>query len=378
VTRDTALAVRLADLRAQVDTAKRTVGRLSAIDAALYRRVSGRLEELVDTCEEALDEVGTTLNGNEGQAGWEQLRVAQKLAASLSRESLAFTEGALVRNERLDDGLCELADKLLDYFNEQGRLNWRGFTILAETAFYGEIGEVIRLKFPEVSIWHLPIAGHEFGHFANPNIRIEVRNGSYWGKKHPIEAFLEEEWKRDLKSWFYAHEYLADIFAVYVVGPAYPYCSILLRADPGTLRSEYPTHPSWDERYFLMIETLRKIISHGGATAQIVDDLERRWESSRSATGSVKKLDTPKLQRIFDRFYPLLNDHLRGARYTTFGRAQRLVPIFADENRSPPRLDDVTLPDVLNAAWLARLDHLDDGDRTEEIGRRAAEACRAL
>ena len=346
--------------------------RLGDIDGVLHARVADRLEELIDRCLTALNEAESAV---EYPVEWEKLRAVQKQVGLMSRETLAFTQGALLRRSGADGGYCRLADKLLDHFNDvEGKLNWRGFTILAETAFLGEIGEVVRLRFPETSIWHLPVAAHEFGHYANPGIRVEVREGSFTGHEYPIEDYLRARWdKNNQKLWFHAHELMADIFAVYTLGAAYAYCVLFLRPDPGTLRAGTTTHPSWSQRYYLILKTLDKIAGHGGVTPPIVRDIEHRWERSLSASAGGSGPDVDELRKLMDFSYPLLDANLGGVRYSTFRRAQQLVtPIL---NGDP--LPGATIPDILNAAWLARLHDISNERHTVRIARNATKECEA-
>jgi hypothetical protein len=370
VTRDAVLAIRVADLSAQLAAVKETATRLGEIDDMLHARVASRLHELIELCETGLRDVENSVGC---PTAWKKLRAVEKRVGLLFRETLAFTQGALLRRSGVDGGFCALADKLLDHFNDvEGKLNWRGFTILAETAFFGEIGEVVRLRFPEISIWHLPVAAHEFGHYANPTIRVEVRDGSFTGSEYPIEEFLRSRWHTtNQKPWFHAHEFMADIFAVYTLGAAYAYCVLFLRPDPGTLRAGTTTHPSWNERYRVILETLGRIVPHGGITPQVARDVQRRWERSLSVSAGSTEPDVDGLRKLVDFFYPLLDANLRGVRYSTFGRAQQLVSPL----RSSDPLRNATIPDILNAAWLARLQDVDDEQETARIGRKAAKAC---
>ena len=372
VTKDTLLTIRRADLSAQITGVKEAARQLADIDEALHARVAGHLQEHIDGCLTALKAVD---NAAEGPTAWQKLRAVQRQVGLLSRETLAFTQGALLRRSGVDGGFCRLADKLLDHFNDvEGKLNWRGFTILAETAFLGEIGEVVRLRFPEISIWHLPVAAHEFGHYANPAIRVAVRDGSFTGSDYPVEKYLRGQWsKTNQKPWFHAHEFMADIFAVYTLGAAYAYCVLFLRPDPGTLRAGTTTHPSWSQRYPLILETLRRIVPHGGVTPQIVVDIEQRWEQSLSTSVGDSGAGADELGKLMDFFYPLLDANLRGVRYATFVRAQQLVPPL----RSGDPLQDATIPDILNAAWLARLYDPGDERQTARIGRNATKECEA-
>jgi hypothetical protein len=368
VANDALLSARRADLSAQIARIQDAVSRLGDIDDVLHARVADRLAELIDQCRTALK------RAENADDPWERLRGAYRDIGSVSSETLAFTQGALLRKSGVDAGFCALADKLLDHFNDaEKKLNWRGFTILADTAYFREIGDVVRLRFPEVSIWDLPVAAHEFGHYANPLIRVPTRNRSFTKSEYPVNEYLKDRETDEERPWFHAHELMADIFAVYALGAAYAYCVLFLRPDPGTIRADTRTHPSWSERFYLILETLGRIALHNGVTSQIVDDVKGRWERIVAASPGNRQPDVGRLTELMDFFYPLLDANLHGVRYTTFGRALQLAPALGHGDPLPA----ATIPDILNAAWLARLDNLGDQHATARISRIAASACEA-
>ena len=348
----------------------------AGFDDGLYARVQGRLDELRRDSESELDQAEAALEGK-GEV-WEHLAQARKSSTLLFRESFAFVEGALWRQAQLDGGLCALADKLLDSLDSDHELNWRGLTVMGEGSFYGDAAEVIRLRYPELTIWHLPVAVHEFGHFANPQIRVKARAGSVWGWRYPVQAMLDRAAKRDPTEWFRTHELLADIFAVFAIGPAYAYASLLLRPDPRLTGAESRTHPSWSERYFVIVETLRRITRHGGATAAIVRDVAARSEEIRALASRPAAPDTKALKSLVSRFYPLLDGGLRGVRYETFVEAQKVEAALADDAEGLGAAPGVRMADILNAAWLARIGELENDERTATIEARARQACEAL
>lgn len=364
-------AVRRADLATQLADVKDALVRFSGIDGALYARVAGRLEDLLSDCETALTDAD---QATETPDGWVRLRAAQAKVSFLAKDTIAFTEGALLRRDIAGGGFCALADKLLDRFNGlEKKLNWNGFTILGETAYLGWVGEVVRLRFPGTSTWHLPVAAHEFGHYANPMLHFKVRDGSYTGYRYPVAEYLDSQWKpTSQKPWFHAHELLADIFAVYAVGAAYAYCVLFLHTDPAALRSDTTTHPSWNDRFWVIIETLRRIELHGGVTPPVSNDVAQRWEVKLSVSAGDKQPDEERLRELVDFYYPLLDENLRGVRYSTFNQAQQSVlPLQQGEP-----LHEATIPDILNAAWLARLHDPGDQEAAETISQNAAEAIR--
>jgi tetratricopeptide (TPR) repeat protein/Icc-related predicted phosphoesterase len=134
------------------------------------------------------------------------------------RDCLELMGGLALRDRKLDERICEVADELIRATTDHVRTTWYSFTILAQReAFQWTISRIIRLRFPEWTIWSLPFAANEFGH-----VMI--------GDKDMFQDILEDqdhEWQmRQLEV------VLADIFATYVMGPAYVCAAVCLWLDP--------------------------------------------------------------------------------------------------------------------------------------------------
>ena len=143
MTHTDALSLGVRRVRDQIARVKVSLAAVAAEYGVLYDRVEDRLAELLVESEDKLAAAENELAaaGVDGSASL-KLREAREAARLLFRESFAFVEGALSRRAGLDDGFCELADKLLDSLSSNAReLNWRGLTILAETSFYGEAAD---------------------------------------------------------------------------------------------------------------------------------------------------------------------------------------------------------------------------------------------
>ena len=79
-----------------------------------YQRVQSRLADLIQDGEEKLAQVETALAAGEtDDEASSCLPEAEKALSLFFRESFACLEGLLWRQARLDDGFCDLADKLL-------------------------------------------------------------------------------------------------------------------------------------------------------------------------------------------------------------------------------------------------------------------------
>ena len=107
------------------------------------------------------------------ERAWKRLHAAQERCRVLFAEYLACHHGVAARRTGVDNGLCAIADALLDELELPPKIRWPGFTVLSNSEYFDEMASIIRLRFPEVSIWNLPVAAHEFGHFLCQTVEQE-------------------------------------------------------------------------------------------------------------------------------------------------------------------------------------------------------------
>jgi hypothetical protein len=324
---------------------------------------------------------------------WEELEEVRGNCVAAFGECLEFCQGTISREEGFDGGGCHTADHLLDGIATAARVDWHGLTIMGESEVYGDMAGIITLRFPQDSLWHLPIAAHEFGHFAGPEMGLDrytelrkFERGAAKGvadeapeKTFPIREILRREWEKGSQiRWSYVYELFADMFATYALGPSYAYTCVYLRFDPGSAKLRTREHPSPAERMDVVLRTLRQM-DHEADIAIPLDPelsgLEETWRESVSSAGVDPELTEKELDRlspIWSRFYALLRDRPSDLPYATFGRAR----VVADELQSgqvnrqcEPRRD--ALADVLNGAWMAAAAHWSEPTRVRQIGARA-------
>jgi hypothetical protein len=170
---------------------------------------------------------------------------------------------------RLSD-LFLLADHLPALMGRPGGWTWKSLAVPsrveqnASTEAY-----VLRIGFPEWSIWALPLLQHEFG-------RVVI-------KKNPRELPVADPTEEAM---------LADALAGLVTGPAYACAQLLLRLDPASVNR-------WNDEVTLRSATILKTLWR---SAKLVDDavlvelaerLEAEWRDAvKSAGGDVAALDT--------------------------------------------------------------------------------------
>ena len=373
-----AIFAQLSELSARVDAAEKAIGGFSVIDEGL-ERMADRFTDEFGHMRDGLSELEDKLWAEEQLAErWQEFAQVKASADVLLGDCLAFIHGALTRTRKLDGGLCRIADHFLKGLARAVRVEWGSLTVLAENEFYENLAQIVRLRFAEASVWSLPIAAHEFGHFAGPAIKVEKREKRRWHYDHPLQHILDEELPEGENNWARMHEYIADIFATYCLGPAYVYTCVLLRFDPANPNQEF-RHPSDAKRVCAMLEALGKMNEaeeNERPYSLILEELDRVWQASVEAAGATLEADrtTALKEARFDEIYGLLEDATPAAKYSSLARADRLREEFDPQKRDKPQVrPDDTIPDVLNAAWLSRVEFGDTS--AETIGKKALAAC---
>lgn len=291
----------------------------------------------------------------------------------LFRECLAFIQGAMTRRTGLDGGLCRIADALLDNLGRRAGISWEFFTILAEGESYADMAQIIRLRFPEVSIWNLPIACHEFGHYVAKELKKRRQyDGTYY---FPFQELLDS----DPQNAHFLHEHFADLFATYTVGPAYACTCILLRFDPYTAYSDEPRHPSYAKRVHFILKALEKMNGEERPYSDIIEHLRSMWQKSLVAADQPDHLNDDnigQLNILLEDMYALIEPSLSKAKYTSWFRAQSLSYDLLLERDAAQllRVED-RISDVFNAAWICRIRHWKENS---QISQKALKLCHEI
>lgn len=316
---------------------------------------------------------------------WATLADISGDSSDLFREFLALLQGAVVRSSGLDDGLCRIADAMLDNVSHRTEVAWGRITILAEGEFYYPMAAIIRLRFPEVSLWNLPVAAHEFGHYVAQELKVQGPGGGF---VFPFKRLLDQEQPAARP---FLHEFFADILATYTIGPSLAATCVLLRFDPAAAYRDGQEHPSAAKRLYVMFRTLRKMDeAEGGLLTKpyqaITNYLEQVWQQNVAAASSGGQLDAPtclELDDWQDRIYQLLASELPGdARYNGWRRAEQQAEVLRPSLAGGAVLAAApgdSIADVLNAAWLCRLQYSgEDASNLRDIGRGARALCQQI
>jgi hypothetical protein len=374
-----ALAAQIDTLRAELAELKRALD-AQVIHEDLRNRVHVRFDVLIAKQADALHALREGLQPDRAQEGWAAFRQARRSCQQLFGEVLAFLQGVLVRSAGLDDGICQIADDLVDDLAYWSDLKWSRLTILGDAAFVANIAEIIRIPFPEFTVWKLPVIGHEFGHLVAQQLNVRDETGR---TVYLFERLLDREGRGGQKERF-LHEYFADVFATYAHGPAFLCMATHLRFDPSIPQLDGRDHPSAARRVHVMQQTLAQMERDGPPEYDwVCRRIHEIWNKAMVVLGvggeGLDPASSEQLDALVDELYGLFRGELHDAQYDGWLRARRLANGLQPDGDGLPQLrDEDTLADVLNAAWLWRISVTNREIHALELGsidRKAKQLC---
>jgi hypothetical protein len=282
-------------------------------------------------------------NNQDGVAkAWRAISSARAGSIEPFLETLLFLSGMLLRRERLDGGTCALADVL------QRELSSRISRVAWPKASVPDVGdestqrqsELIRLRFPETSVWSLPIVAHEVGHVVVSRYAQQVPG------KTDDELVFQSRFPDPAE-----RELVCDSFASLALGPAYASACLLIRFEPLEAAEWIEGHPPARERAQVILRTVRSL---GSEPAKSADAIEAAWIS---ALRSCKVHPLPRkraatVDSIADRGLTEIQARLPDLRYNSWERAVTMALTL--EKANVPTVAEASFADALNAVWLVR------------------------
>lgn len=208
---------------------------------------------------------------------------------------------------------------------------------------------VLRIGFPEWTIWALPLVQHDFG-------RMFVNNWRKFVNDQPSDAVDDG--------------LLADACATLVTGPAYACAALLLRLDPRRVGPQ----ATETLRSATIIRALLEVTGDSGSVLSVLTDrLRTEWHDAVSAAGAKPELfdeaiGSPAVESAVERAVKLLSDTttVLGGKpqwTTSWSTITTLAKQLRDDEAGQIDLKDardagdrpVAITFLLNAAWLARI-----------------------
>jgi hypothetical protein len=365
----------LEDLRAAEAVLKNQAVRQPLRDAALEQ-----LENAFRMQQNDLEAIKKDLATAQPKECWGRLRSVRTSTQESLRDSLAILGGLLVRQSGLDEDYGAVVSALLAELASVAPYGvaWPSVTIGVGDAFNPLVG-TIRTRYPEFSIWALAIIGHEAGHVVVQEVKDLTPDARRY--EFPLVEFAAE------KAGTYGggglgdrivREFFADFFGTWVLGAAYACSSILLRFSPWQANKVVARHPPERLRTHLILQTLRRV---DPGYADVITPLSDLWRELL-APFRLKPLggkDAVRIEQLVEELIPRMNQHFPKARYEGRKKVKKLVGPLTTGSLSPSKIAAAyTIRDVMNAAWIARLQQWDNPDMIARAARSAMTACHEI
>jgi len=255
--------------------------------------------------------------------------------------------------EQLGPDVYVMADDLVKQLYHIGEADlWHSLTIPARrTVAACTVARMIRLGFPEWTIWAVPLAAHEFGRVVvdRNDFADDPESNGFAG--HGLEVAR------------------ADVFATYALGPAYAFASVYVLLDPSAAdwqaRGKEPVDTGLlrgdSGRAFIIFRTL-ELMNEGDALTRVIDRLRGRWAMAvHQAGGSAFPAEEAgePLEQLARHMWSYLRDKAPTIQYSPqrWRQAAQWDPLGGLVSRERWRLDPARedVRDILNAAWYQRL-----------------------
>jgi hypothetical protein len=407
ITRLDTLQQKLSRIPTWLETELQALNTNQETQRMLKTQLTNKLNGSVSAQLGALDAVYNNLNQSHA-VGEEDLRAAWRRYIEINSESqkifleyVDLMSGLAIRDKELDSRICWIADELVmqcavDYTFTADLIS---LTVLAQQeALNRSMARILRLRFPEWTVWSLPLIAHEFGH-----VLIE---------DHPdLEDFAATQlkvWNRKRKSnrarkqnESFLAEVIADAFATYMVGPAYACAAISLRLNPSIINSEEmrladatrvtvilsvlrwmnDTTPNPNGRaltpYKEMITRLEEQWNHALQRAKPSGALSKEQKAINTLIDDTLEQSLVKIRTIFfnGRYPSTGSSGLEVARNWAQDWSEQLAA--SKKRLSIPRVpSDSSLRDVLNAAWICRIES--EASESESIAEAAYRLCERI
>jgi hypothetical protein len=311
-----------------------------------------------------LDELRTDIGVKSSAELWERYHQIEMDCQKLFYEYVDLVRGVALRSSGLDHDLCRIADELVRSVSRK----WRSITIPSRLEkMQPTSGRIIRIGFPEWTVWNVPLAVHEYGYVFTevvPELR-HLRDPEQPDDRMRLESLM------------------ADAFAALTVGPAYGCAAVLTRLDAGApARGEHMA-----EQVIQRASMIVAALEAGNPpeeAAGMVERLRDEWIAAVMGAGydGDPLAAHPREQELMTE----VNKQCIGLRLP-YDHWSDFVATAAEKLRasSAPdaepakieRIADVDLRHLVNAAWLCRVPPSQVADRVvtdpDQLGRIAAQ-----
>ena len=292
---------------------------------------------------------------------------------AIVREFVELIAGLAFRDRSKDPWIFDAVDQLIVEYATAARQQWEALSVpWVQDAIVKTLARVMRLRFQDWTIWGLPTTAFEFWRVLLESDKrpAQVQNlFDYVTRNLPEPKRLNTD-ERVL---------VADALATYIMGISYAAAAIVLRFEP-----------SDRSRAFMVLEALRLVgrrrdsqAAAGVYDAEYGAALTEWWTRLAGADPWPDDQAKARLTAIARLSFEGLQDQIPSASYRPDNLSMRVRPV-ADiigegqefPENAPLKAGDLTLRDVMNSAWAARL--IFPGTKPRVIAGPAIKLCRKV
>jgi len=357
----------LARLRAMIEMARGKANDINLVhlNPEVLTQRAGEFKQKVKEGRYQLENIRADGSGDGPWANFRDL-------SAVWMEYLDYLAGLCLRHECVDDRVCEIADALINELETKAE-GLSALAIPGRESGARTLPRAVYLRFPEWTVWALPLATRELWHIAREASFLGMNFARFAERKGLPASQL-----RDGPASSPLHEGFADMFATYIMGPSYACAALLLALDP--------LKPMHQERAATILETLLWLGTSTGDRSEGVDrsnantfydvhsELQRSWEQ---AIADMHPSPT-RVSEHFEVWMKAFLDYLATVDQLRFPTTewQLLTDDWTGALRSGNvgglPVDGTSVRFAMNAAWQVRL------DQPAQSHNRLAELCTTL
>ena len=342
-------------------------------------------------------EAGGKHAGDRARVAWKLYAAIYRKSRWISQECLEFIAGLAFRDKKLDEQICQIADALIESYAEASGKEPSLAVPSSQESLSRTLGRIVRLRFPEWTIWTLPLVAHEYGHVVIPDVLDHSRSRRRTPRAHgPVSRRRAAGCgPRDARGVTKASRVLSDRVHGRCLRHLHHGPGVSLRGDlapirpprrrrpgelsdrpgPGPRRPEDPRlHESGRRRHqWLCVRHQLPLRSMGRGGPASEPHGGRHDPGGRVCADIYLDGLADRILRHFHRNLPAAN-YPHGNPRDGWQVAQRWATIWGNElakkaRRLTAQLDATSdnLRDVMNAAWVCRLDHEGEISELEDV-----------
>jgi hypothetical protein len=310
--------------------------------------LTGDLKSRIDAPTVALAGIQKALGNGPATAGiWQDYGDANLKSQDIFAEYVDFLGGMALRDIGFDEGISRTAEDLIRTYttNQPPQYPWLALPGARREALARTLARIVRVGFPEWTIWALPFTAHAFWQvIARYDFATDLKLDG-----QPVPERFQS--------------CLGDAFATYNMGPAYAYAAFYLLLSPLEAYAQAGADTAGDDSRARAILEMLVAMSSGETEgdlpgyAGVADSLKTMWTAALTQAGAgaatpATENDNQAIPKLVASLLGLLGE----CECSSFTSAQWDQVEVPEQLKADRPLQVGELRSVLNGMWKARVD----------------------